>query len=241
LFYGPTRVPDATQRCEQLLEETTDRLGTANVLAYLAGLHALSTRFDDAFALLATADEIHSELRETYARADNAGRVLGLVQRLAGDAAAAEVTFRECCDAFQRAHDEAAASSVASELGDALYAQERYVEAADWCRFAQEHAPEGDVVAQFLWRGLQAKLLARDGLLGEGEAEAAKALGMVDRTDLLTHHGNALLDGAHVLRLVGRPPAAAKRIEEALLLFESKGNLASANIARSLLDQAAVF
>ena len=118
---------------------------------------------------------------------------------------------------------------------------ERYVEAADWCRFAQEHAPNGDVVAQFSWRALHAKLLARDGLLGEGEAEAAKALGMVARTDLLTHHGNALLDGAHVLRLAGRPPAAAKRIEEALFLFESKGNLASATIARSLLDQAAVF
>jgi DNA-binding SARP family transcriptional activator len=240
LLYGPTHVRDAIERCQQLLEETTDRIGTANVLCYLGALQALAARFDEAFALLAEADAIHVELRETYARADNALRVLGLVHRLAGDPSAAETTFRECCETFQRAHDEAAASSVASELAEALYAQERYGEAAEWSEFAREHAPAGDVIAQFSWLRLHAKLLARNGLRRDGEESAAKALGIVAQTDLLTHHGNGLLSAAEVFRLAGREDTAAKRIEEALGLFEKKGNVASANIARSLLAEVAV-
>jgi len=236
-FYGLTSVSDATDRCERLLGETTDRLGTANVLGYLGGLHALAARFDDAFQLLAEADKIHRELDESYARADNAGRILGLVHRLAGDPQAAEATYRECFETFQRAHDEAAASSVASELGDAFYVQGRYADASDACGFAREHAPAGDVIAQLSWRRLRAKLLARNGRQSEGEADAADALRMVEGTDLLTHHGQALLAMAHVLRIGGSEGEAAKRIEEAIGLFQRKGSVASVDSARSLLAE----
>ncbi len=234
LFHGPMPVPDAVDRCEQLLDETTDPTGSAGVLVFLGGLRALEERFDGAFETLDAADEIYRELGETYALANNSGRIRGLVHRLAGDAAAAEGVFRECCETFERVNDETALATIAAGLGQTLYDQGRYPEARDWSALAEERCPRGDIIAQFSWRSLKGKLLAQQGLAAEGEAFAREALGIVERTDALSSHGEVLLDLAEVLRAAGRSAAAAERIEEALELFERKGDTASARRARSL-------
>jgi DNA-binding SARP family transcriptional activator len=239
LFYGPTPVAEGIDRCEQRLAETTDRLGKANVLVYLGGLQALADRFDEAFALLGDADQIYRELGELYGRADNGGRILGRTHRLAGDSEAAERVFRECCETFQRAHNKAALSTVAAELGQTLYGQERYAEAAEWSRVAEEDAPAGDIAAQFSWRALRGRLLAREGRIREGEAVALEAVRIVGRTDALTHRGEVLLGLADVFCLGERQAEAALRIEEAIELFELKENNASAAAARSLLAEVA--
>jgi len=240
LMYGPTPVPDGVVRCEQLLDETTDRLGRANVLVYLGGLHALADRFHEAFALLAEAETIYRELDEVYSRADNSGRILGRIHRLAGDPQAAERAFRDCCETFERVHDKAALSIVAAELGQALYSEGLYVEASEWGRLAEEHAPRGDVVAQFSWRALQGKLLAQEGLVGEGEELASEAVRIVEYTDALTHHGEVLLDFAHVLCSADRHAEAATQIEQALKLFDLKENAVSARVAQTLLSEVTV-
>jgi tetratricopeptide (TPR) repeat protein len=240
LYHGPTPAREGVDRCEQLLAETTDRLGTANVLGYLGGLHALADRFDDGFAFLTEADTIYRELGVPYSRADNGARVLGRTHRLAGDSQAAERAFRECCELFERAGDNAALATVAAELGHCLYSEGRYVEASEWSRLAEEHAPRGDVVAQSSWRGLRGRLLAREGMTGEGEALALEALRIAEETDALTFHGEVLLDVAEVLRLGDRDAEAAARVEQALNLFEAKENAASARLARSVLAELTV-
>jgi DNA-binding SARP family transcriptional activator len=240
LLYGPTPVPDGVVRCEQLLDETTDRLGRANVLVYLGGLHAFGNRFDEAFALLAEADTIYRELDEVYQRADNSGRILGRLHRLAGDPQAAGRAFRDCCETFERVHDTAALSTVAAELGQALYSEGLYVEASGWGRLAEENAPRGDVLAQFSWRALQGKLLVQEGLLREGENLAGEAVRIVEHTDALTHHGEVLLDFAHVLCSADRHAEAATHIEKALNLFDLKENVASARVAQTLLAEVTV-
>ena len=240
LFYGPTPVAEGIDRCEQRLAETTDRLGTANVLVYLGGLQALAERFEEALALLGDADEIYRELSEVYGRANNGGRILGRTHRLAGDLGAAEQVLRECCNTFERAHDKAALSTVAAELGQVLYTHERYAEAAEWGGVAEDDAPAGDIVAQFSWRALRGKLLAREGRLRDAEAVASEAVRIADRTDALTHRGEVLLGLADVLCLGERRAEAATRIEEAIELFELKGNEASERAARSLLAEVAI-
>jgi tetratricopeptide (TPR) repeat protein len=239
LFSGPTPVPAGIDRCEQLLRETTDRLGKANVLVFLGGLHALGGRFEDGFALIDDANEIYRDLGELYAHADNSVRLVGRIHRLAGDPENAERAFRECCETFERIRDKAALSTVACELGQALYAQGRYAEAAEWGRLGELEAPTGDVVAQFCWRGLRGRLLAREGRIGEGEALVSEAVSIVERTDALTHRAEVLLDHAEVLCLGDRQAEAARRIEQALELFERKGNELSAHGARSLLGEKA--
>jgi class 3 adenylate cyclase len=240
LYYGPTPVPEGVDRCEGLLEETSDRLGTANVLTFLGGLHALADRFEDAFAFLAEADTVYREIGALYMQTDDHSRVLGRSHRLAGDSEAAERAFRECCDTFERVGNKAGLASVAAELGESLYSEGRYSEASDWCRLAEESAPSGDVAAQFGWRGLRGRLLAREGLIAEGEALVMDAVRIAERTDAVTHHGEVLLDVAEVLRLGERQTEAAARIEEALELFDAKENAASARLARSLLAELTV-
>ena len=240
LFYGPTHVLEAADRCERLLEETSERVGSAHVLAYLAGIYALTGRYEEAFVLLDEADAIYQELGEVYARTDNSGRIRGRAQLLAGDASAAERVLRQCCEEFQRIGDESGFSSVASELGQALYEQARFTDAREWSQVAQEHAPTGDIAAEFSWRALRGKLLARDGLIREAEASLEEALSMVDRTDLLTHRGEVRLDHAQVLSLAEHHVEAATRVHQALELFELKGNDASSRRAQTLLAELAV-
>ena len=233
LFYGPTPVPEAVERCERLLAETTDRTSGAQLLVYLAGLRALAGRFDDALELMNESESILRELGETYAIANNSGRILGRIQLLAGDPQQAERTFRECCKTFEAAKDEAAFSTVAAQVGQALFEQGCHAEADEWGRLAEEHAPRDDIAAQFSWRSLRGKALATASRAAEGEALALEALQIVSGTDLLTHRGNVLLDLAEVLRGQDRQPEAGARIEEALALFARKADTASAVKAAS--------
>ena len=235
LYYGPTPVLEATERSEQLLSETTDRLGRANVLAFLGGLAALATRFDEGFALLREADVIYGELGEVWSRANNSGRILGRSQRIAGDLESAQQTLRDCCETLEQVHDEAALSSVAAELAHTLNELGFTSDVARWAKLAEERAPVGDVIAQFSWRRVNGRLLAETGHAEEADRLAREAIALAETTDALTERGETLLEHAHVLRLGGRMVEAGERAEAALALFEQKGNEASARAARSVL------
>jgi DNA-binding SARP family transcriptional activator len=240
LLHGPTPVGEALERCEDLLDDAADRAGRANVLAFLGGLEALDGRFDDARLHVAESTAIFEELGELHTQANNAGRVLGRIEMLAGDPAAATLIFGECCQTFERMHDAAGLSTVAAELADALYAQGRYDEAAGWLDVAEKRAASDDVSAQWSWRRTRSKLLAREGTLREAEALAREAERIAARTDALSDHGAVLLDVAEVLRLADRPTEAAERIDEALVLFERKGNRVAAETSRALLSELTV-
>lgn len=235
LFYGPTPVETALDRCEQLLAEPTERVGAAYVETFKAGLEALAGRFDEARDRLAGAETALRELGETYSVANATGRVLARIELLARDYPAAERVLRESCETLERIGDFAAFATAAAQLADSLYAQDRLGEAARWARQAETHAPQDDSNAQFSSRSVQAKLAAREGDIASAESLSIGALRIVEQTDALTEHGYVLLDLAEVLRLGQRPLEGARRVEEALSLFERKGNTASASTARSLL------
>jgi DNA-binding SARP family transcriptional activator len=240
LLYGPTPVGEALERCEELLDEATDRAGRANVLAFMGGLEAIDGRFDLARLHVAEAARIYEEIGEAYARANNSGRVLGRIEMLSGDPGAAGRVLEECCTTFERMHDAAGLSTVAAELADALYLQGRFEEAESWLDLAERGAASEDVSAQWAWRRTRAKLLARAGAFRDAEAMADGAVSIAARTDALSDHGAVLLDLAEVLGLAGRAAEAVARIEEGLLLFERKGNRVSADSARALLNELTV-
>jgi class 3 adenylate cyclase len=235
LYHGATPVQEAAEQSEQLLSEATDRLGRANVLTWLGGLTALADRFDEGFELLREAEVTYCELGEVWSRANNSGRILGRSQRISGDLESAEKTLRECCETFDRLHDEAALSSVASELAQTLNDLGSTADAARWAQLAKERAPVGDLIAQFSWRRVNARLLAEAGRCEEAERLALEAIALSQTTDALTERGETLLEHAQVLRLAGRTVEAGEQAEAALALFEEKGNEASARLARSVL------
>ena len=157
------------------------------------------------------------------------------IEFLAGDYPAAERALRLCCDTFERVGDVAASATVAAQLANALYAQDRLEEAEPWARLAETRAPRDDVNAQFSWRSVQAKLKARGGDVAAGTSLGLEAVKLVEATDALTEHGHVLLDFAEVLRLANRIAEGANCADEALSLFERKGNVASVTAARTFL------
>lgn len=237
LLHGPTPVDEALARCDELLELTTDRAGRANVMSFMGGLVALEDRFDEARRLLGEAAATYEEIGDTYALANNSGRVLGRVEQLSGDAASAERALRGCCATFEQIHDQAGLSTVAAELADALYALGRDEEAGGWIDLAQKCAADDDVNAQHTWRRVRAKLLARQGAFSEARPLAFEAARIVGDTDAINDHGTVLLDLAEVLRASGSPNDAAGYIHQAVGLFDRKQNIVSARAGRSLLSE----
>ena len=65
---------------------------------------------------------------------------------------------------------------------------------------------------------------------------ARQAVGGANGTDSLGIHANALLVLAEILRLAGRSKEAAPLVDEAVALFNLKGNVVSAARARALLE-----
>jgi DNA-binding SARP family transcriptional activator len=240
LYYGPVHITEAIARCNELLEDATERVSRGHVLVFLGGLVALEGRIDEGRAFLEEASAIYGELGEAYARANNAWRILGHVELLAENFATAETLFRDCCALFDQAHDRAALSSLSSELAQSLYAQDRLADAREAARVAEECAPRDDVPAQFAWRSVRAKLLAREGAAAEALPLALEAAALSGSTDSPCQCGDVLLDLAEVTRLADQPDEAAKAVERAVRLYDAKGDVVSAERARSLLEELAV-
>ena len=121
-------------------------------------------------------------------------------------------------------------------LAHAVYAQGRLGEAAELCRLAARRAAAGDAMTQAIWRGVQARILARQGNCDEAETVAREAVARLEPTDLLTHRGDAMLDLADVLRICGRHEESRSAAHAGHRLYELKGNAAAAARARPLLD-----
>ena len=88
------------------------------------------------------------------------------------------------------------------------------------------------------WRQVRAKALARRGEDVAAEDLAREAVALAEPTDALDMRADALVDLAEVLRLIDRKDEPKGVLEEALRLYEQKGNVVSAARARDVLANA---
>jgi tetratricopeptide (TPR) repeat protein len=130
-------------------------------------------------------------------------------------------------------------STHAARLAQSLYAQQRYVEAEDYTKISEQAGASDDIATQMFWRQVRAKALARRGEDGAAEDLAREAVALAEPTDALDMRADALVDLAEVLRLVGRKDEPKGVLEDALRLYERKGNVVSAARARDVLANAA--
>jgi DNA-binding SARP family transcriptional activator len=234
LYCGPTNVEEGIRRCRALLDEA-DRGGEANILVFLAGLEAMAERFDSARDLAGRARKIYEELVWTDKISANYAAVAADIEMLAGDYPEAERLLSASCDRLEAWGEQARLATQAAQLGEALYWQGRFEEALRWSQVAEDCAATDDASAQFSWRALQAKALARRGAFSEAHALARKAVEIGAATDALTQHAQVLLAFAEVLRLEGHGQEAGEAIEDAIRLLERKGNIVASRKARSSL------
>ena len=229
-------VPSAVRLCRRLLVKA-DLAAEASVLPPLGELEAMRGRFGEARRLVARARSVYEQLGQHGLAEVNCAPIEGRIELLAGDAGAAERTFRASCDALERMGGVSYLATRAAELGDALCELEQYDEAETLSRRAEELGASDDVLTQLLWRSLRARVLARGGRLAEAEGLSLDAQRLSEQTDALNSRAKVLLDWAEVLRLAGKRYEAVDAVTRAMDLFEQKGNAVGARRAQALLAE----
>ncbi len=236
LYFGPVPVPDAIDDCERILEVAGgDRATRAFVLRVLSGLYAMRENFDVARSYYVSARALYEDLGSAILAAW-VSLESGPVELLAGNLAAAERELRRADDFFAEIGEKYFRSTVAGLLGQVLYAQGREDDALAASETARELTTPDDVASEALWRSVRAKVVAGRGGEQEGLMLAQEAVALAHRTDSPLIQADALLDLALVLRLAGRD--ARPVADEAIELYERKGNVAAARRASELLGAA---
>jgi class 3 adenylate cyclase/tetratricopeptide (TPR) repeat protein len=237
---GPLGVAEGIARCASLLEEAPDDLLLeACCRRWIGCLVARHGRFDEARELVAAAVSAYDELGARLDAAATSAFGHSEVEWLAGDLVAAERVLRDGYDALGALGEAGYRATVGALLSRVLRAQGRGTAAAELAARVAEAASEQDLWSQVLYRLTSARVAASSGRHAEAEETAREALAIVEETDLLDLHGDALLDLAEILRLAGREEEARESVEAALDLYRRKGNEVAAGRARALLAPAA--
>jgi class 3 adenylate cyclase/tetratricopeptide (TPR) repeat protein len=229
LVRGPTPVSDGIARAERTIEAYP---GSREVEALVShGLGHFRARLGEFEAAREAMDRYRSFYRDT-------GQPLGYLR-------SAELTFDVAMLAGEEEHAcdvvEETSRSLA-ELGDSWpylsaflaqgrYAVGRYPDAREAAAVAVEH---GDQIEGSLGLGVLAKVEARSGDAAKALETIAEAVARVDRTDFLFDRGTVHTDRGETLRLLRREDEALSAFDEAIRLFDQKGDLVSSERARVL-------
>ena len=233
-FFGPMPVPDAIGVCEAILAQPgQQRRIRASATRALAGLKAMAGEFEEARDLVAAHKEIAEELGLRVTSA-SAAETYGIVELLAGDPAAAERELSQGYGILDQIGETQNFPDLAARLADVLYTQGQDERALELSDVSERATAPDDLSAGVQWRSVRAKLLARRGE-PKAEALAREAVALAAETDFLVLRADALMDLAEVLRVAGRGDEAARCVEQALELYEQKGNVVGAERARSSL------
>jgi tetratricopeptide (TPR) repeat protein len=228
-LFGATPV----EECLRWLDEHPE-VERRSVLPYRDRLLAMVGSFGEAHRLLDEAAERVAALGVARFRSHLAMRRFD-VAMWEDDPARAEVAVREACETVEAAGALANFMWYCCALGQALLELGRDDEAEHWVERGRETAPSEERLPQMLWRQARGRVLARRGDFQEGERLAREAVALGAETDMLNAHADALLDLGEVLALAGRDARA--ELEQALALYERKGNLVMAERTRSRLTE----
>jgi tetratricopeptide (TPR) repeat protein len=235
-LFGLTPVDAGIRRCEHALARARAgqrRILEGRALRALAGMRAMQGDIASARELVGRSAALFDDLGQPLWTA-GALQVLGIVERLGGNADAAEKALRESYELLEREGDTSHLSFAAALLARALYDLGRDDEAMTMSEVSERTGAPDDFDTQMQWRVVRAKLLARAGGLEDAVvlAEEAERAG---RQTQLHFFADVLMDVGEVFRAAGRREEAAAAMREALAMYESKGNVPSAALARETL------
>ena len=163
LYDGPMPVPEATQRCFDLLSAADDRAARAGVNLALGALFALEGRFAEAAALLSEARGIYEALDMKVALATMWASRKTELERLRDDLAAAEEVGRWSFDTHLMLGQAPHTATRALILGDIALRRGDADEARRLFELARDGAATYDLLVQAMLRSLDARLVARQG------------------------------------------------------------------------------
>jgi tetratricopeptide (TPR) repeat protein len=216
---------------EQVAAGVTEPMPTVRAEAL-----AMLTRFEEARAILAEQRTVQAERGRSIDLAGTLGFDTVGLELLAGDYAAAVRFGLEGCRLYEELGERSYLSGAAGLLGQAYYGLGDLDHAESWAGRSRELGASDDLLAQMLWRQVQAKVLARRGAGAEAERLAREAVAIAEQTDMLDFQALAYADLGEVLELVDRVEDAAEAFEQALARFKEKENIAQSTRVRVRLD-----
>jgi tetratricopeptide (TPR) repeat protein len=232
-LHGPTPVPEAIAQCEALVaEDLADRQVQNLIVCKIAQMRAMHGELDEARDTIRRARAVLRDLGRGV-RAASASFDLAVVEMLSGDPAAAEREVRPDCEMLEQMGETYFLSSMVAMLAHAVREQGRDVDALEITRLAEKTASPDDIDAQVVWRNIRAPILARAGAHDEAEALARAAVDMAKQVELPALQASAWSELAAVLRLRGSHEEAQAAFEEALKVYEAKGDRMSAQRLRA--------
>jgi tetratricopeptide (TPR) repeat protein len=232
---GPLPVGEGIRRCLAIREQHPGEPTLHPVIdSMLAVLEAMRGRFASAREHYRRSHRVFDELGLNVQLA-TFRMYAGWAELLAGDAAAAERELRSGYDALERMGEQSYLSTTAAFLARALFAQGRYDEAEHVTRISNDAASHDDLITHAIWRGSGARVLAMRGDPG-AERLAREAVEIALQTDCLNMQADALVDVAETLRLLDRGGETRDLLQEAITLYEMKGNIVSATAVAALLS-----
>jgi tetratricopeptide (TPR) repeat protein len=235
--YGPTPADQAAIGFGALMQGPAAKHGglRTSIASFRAEMEAMRGNPEIARELVETAKAWAKEFGLHMYYASNVLRTAGYISMLVDDVEQAEQDLREAVDILRRMGDAGHLSSVAPQLADVLQSQGHIDEALALTEESEHNSLIGDVDAQIGWRRVKAKILARRGHLAEGVRLATEAVDMARGTDYFDLRGMVCLDLAEVLRRAGEGEAATTVLQEAIEMFELKGNVVMAARTRASL------
>jgi class 3 adenylate cyclase/tetratricopeptide (TPR) repeat protein len=238
--WGPTPVPEAIAHCEDILERAHGDRRTEGLVKNLLGrLEAMRGDFGRARQLARDARATLEEMGRSVVAASTSLESSGS-ELLAGDPGAAERELRRDYRALEEMGERyELLPTVAAELAHVLVERGEDEEAERYAKVAEELVADDDRETQALWRRVRARITARRGEIDEALALAGEATSLLRGTDALVARADSLVALSEVAAAAGRPPAARAAGEEAIALYERKGDVVSARRARDLVARLA--
>jgi len=230
---GPLPVDEGRRFIARTVEDMTEDTSSKGMLLLTAAvLAAMAADFDEARRLATRGTQI----------LDSLGRSVGLaaistwtssIDLLAGDVRTAEESLRAALAQLEAAGQRANLASVAAQLAETLVVAGRFDEAARYAGVSERAAALDDLHAQIAWRVARAKASAGLGAAERALASARDAVELAGTTDSSFLMAGALEALAAAHDAAGRSVEAAAAADEALELYEEKGNVAAAAGIRS--------
>jgi hypothetical protein len=125
---------------------------------------------------------------------------------------------------------------MAAFFARAVFANGRYDDAERLTEVSAATGSDDDPITQAMWRGTRARVVAvTGGSAREAERLARESVDLSFETDSLNMQADALVDLAETLRLLDRGGETTDSLEEAIELYERKGNVVSATAVRTLI------
>ena len=212
LYYGPTPVEEVIRRYEAGSPRSrTSRSRAASTSCLLAGVLAMSGRFDEARSFAGRGTMILAELGQPV-RLGIARAYVADAELLAGDARAAE---HELVEAYATLDGIGNRSGAFSRVRARrfLCAQGRYDEADRWAAPGRDVLEDSDAMTRVTGLATEARLAAHAGRAEHAASLARRAVALADETDALNVRARTWLALAEVMRLAGTERGGRRRAD----------------------------